>query len=319
MTTLTTTPYEFALPWESTQEEDSRYKRILKRLLLLFLLFALVFPWLPLPEIDRAEEERVPPALAKVLIEQRRVAPPPPPPPEPEPQQQETAEAPKPEAKPEPAPRREVQAAREKVANMGVAAFSSELSSLRSSLNVAQLQARNTNVRTGSAARAARNVLGNTSATATSGGVSSSVMNDSGSGTQLAGHSSTAVDSPIGGGTGGSGGGASGNGNGGGSHRSTVAGGRDMESIRRVFEQHKGAIYALYNRALRSDAGLKGKFVFHIVIQPDGSISEIKVVDSQLGDQTLEFKLLARIQMINFGAEDVAATPVNYKFDFLPG
>ena len=71
-----------------------------------------------------------------------------------------------------------------------------------------------------------------------------------------------------------------------------------MESIRRVFEQHKGAIYAIYNRALRSDPGISGKYVFHIVIEPDGKI--------------------ARIRIIDFGPEDVVATPVNYKFDFLP-
>ncbi|TNE79431.1 MAG: energy transducer TonB [Gammaproteobacteria bacterium] len=315
MTAMTITPYDFALPWEASGEEDSRFKRILKRLLLLLLLLAVAFPWLPLPEIDREEKERVPPTLAKVLIEQRKVVPPPPPP---EPVKQEEKTEPTKEVKktPEPAPAKEVKKAREKVSNMGVAAFSKELSSLRSSLNVAKLQARNTNVKTGAAAKAARSVLGATSATKTSGGVNSSVMNDTGSGTQLAGKGSTAVESPIGSGTGGGGSGASGNG---GSSRSSVAGGRDMESIRRVFEQHKGAIYALYNRALRSDPGLQGKFVFHIVIEPDGSISSIDLVDSQLEDQRLELKLLARIQMISFGPEDVAATPVNYKFDFMPG
>lgn len=315
MTAITTTPHDFALPWDASGDEDSRFKRILKRLLLLLLLLALAFPWLPLPQIDREEKERVPPTLAKVLIEQRKVVPPPPPP---EPVKQEEKVEPTKEVKktPEPAPAKEVKKAREKVSNMGVAAFSKELSSLRSSLDVAKLQARNTNVTTGAAAKAARSVLGATSATKTSGGVNSSVMNDTGTGTQLAGKGSTAVESPIGSGTGGGGSGASGNG---GSHRSSVAGGRDMESIRRVFEQHKGAIYALYNRALRSDPGLQGKFVFHIVIEPDGSISSIKLVDSQLGDQRLELKLMARIQMISFGPEDVAATPVNYKFDFMPG
>ncbi|WP_297790747.1 AgmX/PglI C-terminal domain-containing protein [uncultured Marinobacter sp.] len=317
MTTLTTTPYDFALPWDASAEEDSRFKRILKRLGLLFLLFALVFPWLPLPEIEREEQERIPPALAKVLVEQRKVAPPPPPP---EPVKEEVSEQPKPkkETAPKPAPKKEVQAARKKVSTMGVAAFSDELSSLRSSVDVAKLQARNTNVETGAAAKAARSVLGATSATKTSGGVNSSEMNSTGTGTQLASHASKAVESPIGGGTGGTGA-SGGSGSGGGSHRSTVDSGRDMESIRRVFEQHKGAIYALYNRALRSDPNVKGKFVFHIVIQPDGSISSIKLVDSQLGDKTLETKLLARIQMISFGPEDVAATPVNYKFDFMPG
>lgn len=314
MTAMTTTPYDFALPWDASGDEDSRFKRILKRLLLLLLLLAVIFPWLPLPEIEREEKERVPASLAKVLIEQRKVAPPPPPP-EPVKQEEKTETVEK-KAAAEPAPAKEVKKAREKVSNMGVAAFSKELSSLRSSLDVAKLQARNTNVKTGAAAKAARSVLGATSATKTSGGVNSSVMNDSGSGTQLAAHASTSVDSPIGSGTGG---GGSATGSGGGSHRSSVAGGRDMEAIRRVFEQHKGAIYALYNRALRSDPGLKGKFVFHIVIEPDGSISSINLVDSQLEDQKLELKLLARIQMISFGAEDVAATPVNYKFDFMPG
>ncbi|MDY6815404.1 MAG: AgmX/PglI C-terminal domain-containing protein [Pseudomonadota bacterium] len=315
MTAMTATPYDFSLPWDASGDEDSRFKRILRRLLLLLLLLAVVFPWLPLPEIDREEKERVPPTLAKVLIEQRKVAPPPPPP-EPVKQEEKTEPTEVKKAAPEPAPAKEVKKAREKVSKMGVAAFSRELSALRSSTDVARLQAENTNVKTGAAARAARSVLGATSATRTSGGVNSSVMNDTGSGTRLAGKGSTAVESPIGDGSGGGGSGASGNG---GSRSSTVAGGRDMESIRRVFEQHKGAIYALYNRALRSDPGLQGKFVFHIVIEPDGSISSIELVDSQLGDQRLELKLLARIQMISFGPEDVAATPVNYKFDFMPG
>ena len=92
-----------------------------------------------------------------------------------------------------------------------------------------------------------------------------------------------------------------------------------MESIRRVFEQHKGAIYAIYNRALRRDPEIRGKYVFHIVIEPDGSISSIALVSSELGNGKLEQKLLARIRVIDFGPDDVLATPVNYKFDFLPG
>ena len=91
-----------------------------------------------------------------------------------------------------------------------------------------------------------------------------------------------------------------------------------MESIRRVFEQHKGAIYAIYNRALRSDPGISGKYVFHIVIEPNGRISKITLISSELGVVSLEQKLLSRIRIIDFGPEDVVATPVNYKFDFLP-
>lgn len=310
MTTTALTFNDFVLPWEATRKEDERYRKILKRLLLLFLLFALVFPWLPLPEIQREEVERIPPTLAKVLLQQKAPAPPPPPP---QPVQQDKSEP----KKASPAQQKKVTKAREKVASMGVAAFSKELQSLRSSLDVAKLQARNTNVKTGAAAKSTRSVLGRDSATRTSGGIASSVTssNGYGSGTQLAGRSGVAVDSPMGSGDGT---GAEG-GSGGGSHRSSVAGGRDMESIRRVFEQHKGAIYAIYNRALRQDPEIKGKFVFHIVIEPSGAISRIELVSSELGENSLEGKLLTRIRIIDFGPADAVATPVNYKFDFLPG
>ena len=312
MTTTAMVFNDFVLPWEATRKEDERFNRILKRLFLIFLLLAIVVPWLPLPEIREELEQMVAPPQAKVVLQQKLPAPKPPP-------VVEQAPVEKPQAKPASAQKPAKPQARS-VAKMGVGAFSKQLQSLRSSLDVAKLQARNTNVKTGAAARTSRSVLGRETATKTSGGVNTSVMDGSGSGTQLAGRSGVAVDSPIGygGGGGGSGAGAGGAGAGGGSHASSVAGGRDMESIRRVFEQHKGAIYAIYNRALRSDPEIRGKYVFHIVIEPSGAISEIRLVSSELGDGKLEQKLLARIRVIDFGPEDVLATPVNYKFDFLP-
>jgi hypothetical protein len=305
---------EFVLPWEATRGEDERFRHILRRLSLAFLVIAIVVPLLPLPDIVREPREITPPKMAKVILHERKPAQKPPqparqePPPPETPQARQTAPAsPKPK-KPQ----------GKNVSRMGVAAFSKQLQSLRSSLDVARLQARNTNVKTGAAAKTTRSVLGRENATKTSGGVNSDVMNGSGSGTQLAGRSGVSVSSPIGYGTGGGGGGAGGTGGGGGKHNSSRTGGRDMESIRRVFESHKGAIYAIYNRALRRDPGIRGKYVFHIVIEPSGAISEIKLVSSELGNGGLEQKLLARIRIIDFGPEDVLATPVNYKFDFLP-
>ncbi|MGD8617743.1 MAG: AgmX/PglI C-terminal domain-containing protein [Gammaproteobacteria bacterium] len=321
MTTTAIAFNEFVLPWEATRKEDARFREILKRLLLLFLLLAIVFPWLPLPEIEREEAEIIPPALAKIIIHQKLPAPPPPP-------KQETVEIEKPvepkkvAEKTAPPARKKGKPAGKNVASMGVAAFSSQLQSLRSSLDVAKLQARNTNVSTGAAAKATRSVLGRDSAVKTSGGVNSSVLNSTGSGTQLGSRNGVAVASPIGygNGSGGGGGGSGGaGGGGGGKHHSSVAGGRDMESIRRVFERHKGAIYAIYNRALRQDPEIRGKYVFHIVIEPSGEISKIELVSSELGNIKLEKKLLTRIRVIDFGPDDVLATPVNYKFDFLPG
>ncbi len=314
MTTTAIAFNGFVLPWESTRTEDERFRRILKRLFLVFLLLGIVIPWLPLPEIERELQEIVPPRMAKVILHQRKPAPPPPPP--------VTEQAPemKPVAKAAaPAAKKKAKPAGKAVAKMGVGAFSKQLQSLRSSMDVAKLQARNTNIKTGAAVRTTRSVLGRETATKTSGGVNASVMNGNGSGTQLSGRSGVAVASPLGGGGGGGGNGSGSAGaGGGGKHNSSVAGGRDMESIRRVFEQHKGAIYAIYNRALRHDPEIRGKYVFHIVIEPSGEISRIELVSSELGNNSLEQKLLARIRVIDFGPEDVLATPVNYKFDFLP-
>lgn len=320
---------DFVLPWEATRKEDERFRIILKRLLLVFLLLAIVFPLLPLPKIEREQAEILPPTLAKIIIQQKLPVQPAPPPPIPDPveiekpvekkQAVEKAASPAKQAKAKSKP------ASRNVASMGVAAFSSQLQSLRSSLDVAKLQAKNTNVTTGAAAKASRTVLGRESAIKTSGGVSSSVLNSNGNSTQLSGRNGIAVASPLGYGDGGGGGGGNGSGGGGGAgggggkHSSSVAGGRDMESIRRVFEQHKGAIYAIYNRALRRDPEIRGKYVFHIVIEPSGKISRIELVSSELGNIKLEQKLLTRIRVIDFGPDDVIATPVNYKFDFLPG
>jgi outer membrane biosynthesis protein TonB len=301
---------DFVLPWEATRKEDERFRKTLKHLLLVFLLLAIVFPWLPLPEIEREQAEIMPPTLAKVILQQKLPAPPPPPKPEPVQTEQPVEKA------AAPARKKKAEQARKNVATMGVAAFSNQLQSLRSSLDIAKLQARNTNVTTGAAAKTTRSVLGRDSAARTSGGVSSAVMSSNGNGTQLAGRNGVAVAGPGGGD--GNGSGVS-RGNGGGNSRSSVSGGRDMESIRRVFEQHKGAIYAIYNRALRRDPEIRGKYVFNIVIEPSGAISSIKLVSSELGNSKLEKKLLTRIRVINFGPEDVEATPVNYKFDFLPG
>jgi protein TonB len=321
---------DFGLPWEATRREDERFRRILKRLLLLFLLFSIAFPWLPIPHMERDRPEIISPPMAKLIIHQKLPAPPAPPPPPRKSEPVQKTKAPRDtgspgkrkSANPGGSPRRK------KVASMGVAAMSKQLQSLRSGLNVAKLQARNTNIKTGAAERSTRSVLGRVSATKTSGGIDYAVMSRNGSGTQLAGRSGGAGygsgygnGSGLGGygnGTGSGNGDGSGAGGGGGRHGSSVAGGRDMESIRRVFEQHKGAIYALYNRALRSDPGISGKYVFHIVIEPNGKISKITLISSELGVVSLEQKLLARIRIIDFGPEDVAATPVNYKFDFLP-
>jgi periplasmic protein TonB len=170
-----------------------------------------------------------------------------------------------------------------------------------------------------------------------SGGINTaSYSRDSGGG-GLAGRSTTLVEGVAGGGGGGGPGGGGGKGkgnglgNGTGSGAEGGAGGngavqrggsgkaaRSLEDIRLVFERNKGAIYAIYNRALREEPGLQGKVVLELKINPAGNVQGLRILSSELHAAELEQKLLARIRQFDFGAKDVADMVVSWPLDFLP-
>lgn len=93
---------------------------------------------------------------------------------------------------------------------------------------------------------------------------------------------------------------------------------RSIEEIKLVFERNKGAIYALYNRALRDEPSLQGKVVLELKIAPSGQVDGLRIVSSELKAEELEKKLLARIRQFDFGAKDVDVTVVTWPVDFLP-
>ena len=93
---------------------------------------------------------------------------------------------------------------------------------------------------------------------------------------------------------------------------------RSIEEIKLVFERNKGAIYAIYNRALREDPALQGKVVLSLTIAPSGQVVDLKIASSELHAPDLEAKLLARIRQFDFGAKDVAQMVVTWPVDFLP-
>ena len=85
-----------------------------------------------------------------------------------------------------------------------------------------------------------------------------------------------------------------------------------------MFERNKGAIYTIYNRALREDPSLQGKVVVELKIAPTGEVLAARVVSSELHAPELEAKLLARIRQFDFGAKDVDQMVVTWPVDFLP-
>jgi hypothetical protein len=162
-----------------------------------------------------------------------------------------------------------------------------------------------------------------------SGGINTAAYSRDTGGGGLAGRGSTLVEGMAGGGGGGGlggGGGRAGGGDGagvgGGKGGTLTKGGsgkasRSIEDVKLVFERNKGAIYAIYNRALRDDPSLQGKVVLELVITPDGSC-KARIVSSELKNEELERKLLARILSFDFGAKDVEVMKVTWPVDFLP-
>jgi len=297
------------LPWSPGVEEDERFRRILKRTAILFLIFALVFPFLPLPQIERERIEEIPPRLAKLLLEREPPAPPAPvqaPKPEAPKKKPEEKKVAKETPKPKPVPKK-TEAARAKAERSGLLAFKDELADLRQNPVTQNLQQKTLTQGAGKQARAAERSLITSNATAASGGINTASLSRDTGGSGLAGRATTQVSSPVGA----AGGGSLHRGGGGKAARS-------IEEIKLVFDRNKGSIYTLYNRALRQDPRLQGKLVVKLTISPGGDVVAISLVSSELKAPDLERKLIARIKQFNFGAKDVGTMVVTYPIDFLP-
>jgi periplasmic protein TonB len=366
------------LPWSASSDDDARFRRIAERVLITCAIFFLLLPWLPVRKPDPTLAPAISVPMAKLLIEQAKPEPPkakekakaelPKAPPEkavainnnkPDPIKPPARkpdapakvalnkEAPVPEAR-VPVPNKppgEIDAARRKVAGIGLLAMNNDLQELHGAPIAVQLApvkqgpgvGTSVGVGVGAGTEAGVPVRSMITSNATngSGGINTAGYSKNTGGGGLAGQSLTMVEGVIGGGGGGGAGGggsrgrgdgtgsgvggAGGNGGGG----SLTKGGsgkasRAIEDVRLVFERNKGSIYAIYNRALRDEPGLQGKVVLKLTIAPSGGITDVRIVSSELKMPDVEQKLLARIRTFDFGAKDVNEMVVNYPLDFLP-
>ena len=85
-----------------------------------------------------------------------------------------------------------------------------------------------------------------------------------------------------------------------------------------MFDKNKGAIFSLYNRALRRDPSLEGKLVLRLTIAPSGAVTFCEIVSSELGDEELERKLVQRVKLFKFERKDVEAITTTKPIDFFP-
>ena len=374
------------LPWSIASDDERRFRRITGRVVLLCALIFIAMPWLPVFKPDPAKPVELSAPMAKLLIEKAQVPPPPPPvvkqtpetakpverevaskKPEPEKPASRKPSAPAkvalnkeavvPEARQpiEGKPPGEIDAARRKVAGIGLLAMKDDVQELHGAPIAVQMRTdikqgpgvgTSTGVGVGAGNEAGvpvRNLI-TSNATGGSGGINTAAYSRNTGGGGLAGRSTTMVEGVIGGGGGGGpgGGGARGRGDGTGSGLggyggngtgagpggngaggSVAKGGggkasRSIEDVRLVFERNKGSIYAIYNRALREEPGLQGKVVLKLSISPEGHVTDVRIESSDLKAPELEQKLLARIRQFDFGAKDVNQMIVSYPVDFLP-
>jgi len=302
------------LPWTSTEEDNRRYFKILGILLIPFLVFSITIPLVNVPLPDREELEKLPPQLARVVLEKKELptpAPTPTPTPKPEEKKEEKKEEPKetPKATPkpkEPDPVKLIEKAREQ-AEAEIDQFKDALSDMRDAFDLSEVNADLTQS-TGEAAELDRSVI-TSGAKSKSGGINTANLSRDTGGVAVSGKTTTRVKSKL----------ATGDGS---KPKGKLAArersSRSIEEVRKVIDRNKNAVYAIYNRALRKNPALEGKVKFKLVIESSGKVSSASIVSSDLNDPALERKLLSRIRLINFGKQDVLQTTLNYDMDFLP-
>src|SRR6056297_3227846 len=308
---------EYELPWSVSTEQERRFRRILSIVGGTLLLLALVWPWLPVPERDPFEAEEIPERFVELMMEDRTPPPPPPPkvedkPEEPEPvvAEETVPEEVVPELEPEPEPVDRVEQAREKASVAGLLPFADELADLRDNEAAAAGKAdKELNGSVGSGPSNERSLV-TSNVAGGSGGINTASLSRNTGGSGLAARDTTRVDSSV-----------AGVGGGGGEARRTGDSGkasRSREEIELVFDRNKGAIYALYNRALRRDPTLQGKLVLKLTIAPSGTVTACDIVSSDLGDEELERKLVQRVKLFRFDSKDVEAVTTTKPIDFFP-
>ena len=297
-------PYRhFDLPWEVDDEERSRFRRILWTALAVLLLGSLLVALLPAPPVPTQAE--IPPRLARVMVQEQPKPPPPPPVPP------KVEAKPVPTTKPVPVPPVDhVDQARRK-AEKSISQFKDELADLRRDVKVEEGQTKNLTGAVGADSHAERSLITSNAGKASGSVVSADSSRGFGTGAgSLTGHQEATVTSAIA--------------HSGAESRPAVRSGsggkaaRSREEIELVFDRNKGAIYSLYARALREHPELQGKLVLEFTIAPSGEVTMCRVVSSELHDEDLEARIVARVKSFRFESKDVEPITTTKPIDFFP-
>lgn len=311
---MSVTSYEnLTLDWVPESRLSRRFNIIAASVLTLVLLIGFILSSIDVPVRERAERTVVPDRIAKFILEKEKKQPP----------------KPKPEVKPKPKelPKKPVikkvqkkidkpltktqEKAREKVKDTGLLALGNELADLIDTTDVAAVMGGKIRKDTGAAAASTNKSLLMAGASSGSGGVSSETYTTGVSQTKLSERELKLVKQSLG---------STQNPEAKTSRSSSGNGSnvRPEEDITIVFDQNKGKLYSLYNRARRTNPGLKGKIILEISIASDGSVTKVTVVSSELNDVKLERQLVSRVKQFKFQSTGVDPIVVTYPIEFLP-
>ena len=296
----------YDLPWSPTEDVERRFRKVLRVVLAIFVVLALLVTLLPIPDQARVKAPPVPERIVQFLLEKKAPPPPPPPPPKVEEKKPEPVKVePKPEPKPKP-----VEDAREKAQKSGLLKLQDQLADLRDNtvLDKAAMT-KNLTGKVDETSSSERSMI-TSKVGASSGGINTASLSRGYGGGQgsLSGHNTTQVTSSV----------LSAKPDDGVRRGGTGKAARSEEEIATIFDRNKGAIYAIYTRALRDKPELKGKVVLELTISPSGDITKCEIVSSELNDPDLERKLVSRIKLFRFEARAVGAITVTKPIDFFP-
>ena len=302
---------ELALPWSRERGERLRLFWVSAFIAPLFLWLAFVIAVTDLPDRERAQEEALPPRLARLVSRPK-----PPPPPveqpveEPKPAEPVAAEPEPlpPQSAPEPAPTQQaVQQAREKASRSGILAMDKELSRIRSLGQSVRLQGATSPSVSSPEQLAepegdarARQAAGESAA----GGVDESTLARQAAERELEARerreqavAQQAEPAPA--------------------EQSSA---RSREAMRQTMDQQKAAIYSIYNRELRRKPSLRGTVTPELVIEESGAVSACTIADSTLNEPGLEQRICMRLRLVDFGASPGSGTTrLRYPIELVSG
>lgn len=280
--------------------QDKRFLQILLTLLFLYGVFGIAVPYIERVEVPREVKEQVPAQLTRILLKEKEIPPPLPP---------EVVEETEPEEAPKEPPKTKREVAKQKAKTTGLAAMKDDLFSLRDAFKVKPTSGELIKEKANEATSVKRKLIAakateqsqNIAAAKAGKTVKSDELSTRNTQTLRLAEEEILADSI-----------------GESEAEESLANVRSEMKLRQTLEANKARLYSSYNRALRKDPFLKGKVLFEIEIQPNGSVSNVVIQSSELDNKKLERRLMLLLKSIDFGAEDVSVISTVWAIEFLP-